>query len=80
MRHQTVKKILQALLDKKRVSHSEIASQLSVTSQALTWQMKHLKETKLILCENEGTKTLYSLDAHVAPVLTRCLNFVQPKT
>lgn len=79
MRHQTVKKILQTLLDKKRVSHSEIASQLSVTSQALTWQMRHLKETELVLCENDGTRTLYSLDAHVAPALTRCLNLVQPK-
>jgi predicted transcriptional regulator len=80
MRHPAVQKIFQVLLDKKRASHSELASQLSVTSQALTWQIKHLKKTELISCENEGTRTLYSLDAHVAPVLMICFALVQAKS
>jgi predicted transcriptional regulator len=79
MRHQAIRRIFQTLLERKRASHSEIARQLSMTSQALTWQMNYVKEAKLIQCETEGTKTLYSLDVHIVPTLTKCLSLVELK-
>ncbi len=73
MRHKTVKEIFMMLLDKKRVSHGEMASHLCVTSQALTWQMQCLKETDFILQVNEGVKTFYSLPNTSAQMLSKCI-------
>jgi DNA-binding transcriptional ArsR family regulator len=36
LRHKTAKRILEALLNKKQMSHGELAGEVSITSQALT--------------------------------------------
>jgi predicted transcriptional regulator len=77
LRHNTAKRILQALLDKKRMSHGELASKVSITSQALTWQMKSLRKTEFVLEANEGLRTIYSLDEASAPNLTKYMALVQ---
>ena len=77
MRHKTAKRILETLLNKKQLSHGELAREVSITSQALTWQMKRLGKTAFITQTNEGLRTYYSLDEKTAPLLTQYLTLVE---
>jgi DNA-binding transcriptional ArsR family regulator len=79
LRHETAKRILEALLNKKQLSHGELAGEVSITSQALTWQMKRLGKTEFILQATEGLKTIYSLDEASAPMLMQYLALVEEK-
>jgi predicted transcriptional regulator len=73
LRHKTAKKIVEVLLRKKQLSHCKLAFEISITSQALTWQMKSMKSTQFILHMNEGLNTFYSLDNSSLPLLQKCL-------
>jgi len=79
LRHETAKRILEALLNRKQLSHGELAGEVSITSQALTWQMKSLKKTEFVLQATEGLKTIYSLDEASAPMLMQYLALVEEK-
>jgi DNA-binding transcriptional ArsR family regulator len=79
LRHKTAKRILEALLNKKQMSHGELAREVAITSQALTWQMKRLGKTEFITQANEGLKTIYSLDEASAPRLMQYLALVEEK-
>lgn len=69
LRHKTVKRILEALLCRRQLSHGKLAAEVSITSQALTWQMKTLRNTEFVLQVNEGLKTIYLLDESSKPSL-----------
>jgi DNA-binding MarR family transcriptional regulator len=73
LRHKTARKILETLLNKKRLSHGELAGEVAITSQALTWQMHTLEKTELVQQVNEGMKTVYWLDEAALPILKQCL-------
>jgi DNA-binding transcriptional ArsR family regulator len=77
LRHKTAKRILEALLGKKQLSHGELAREVSITSQALTWQMKRLGKTEFIMQTSEGLKTIYSLDENSTPTLRQYLALVE---
>jgi predicted transcriptional regulator len=62
MRHPTINKILTILAQNDSVFHKAIACSLGITSQALSWQMKQLKETGLINAERTGVNVKYSLN------------------
>jgi predicted transcriptional regulator len=79
LRHETAKRILEALLNKKQLSHGELACEVSITPQALTWQMKCLGKTEFILQASEGLRTIYSLDENSTPMLTQYLALVEEK-
>jgi predicted transcriptional regulator len=79
LRHKTARKILEALLDKKQLSHGELANEVSITSQALTWQMKRVGKTQFVLQTNEGLKTIYSLDENSTSTLIQYLALVEEK-
>jgi predicted transcriptional regulator len=79
LRHKTAKRILEALLNRKQLSHGELAGEVSITSQALTWQMKSLKKTEFVLQANEGLRTIYSLDENSVPMLMQYLALVEEK-
>jgi DNA-binding transcriptional ArsR family regulator len=79
LRHKTAKRILKALLHKKQLSHGELAFEVSITSQALTWQMKRLGKTEFVMETSEGLKTIYSLDENSAPTLMQYLALVEEK-
>ena len=79
LRHKTARKILEALLNKKQLSHGELAREVSITSQALTWQMKRLGKTEFVLQTNEGLRTIYSLDENSALMLMQYLALVEEK-
>jgi DNA-binding transcriptional ArsR family regulator len=77
LRHETAKRILEALLNKKQLSHGELAGEVSITSQALTWQMKRVGKTEFVLQATEGLKTIYSLDEASTPMLMQYLALVE---
>jgi predicted transcriptional regulator len=79
LRHETAKRILEALLRKKQLSHGELACEVSITSQALTWQMKRLGKTEFVLQANEGLRTIYSIDEASAPLLMQYMGLVKEK-
>jgi len=79
LRHKTTRKILEVLLNKKQLSHGELAYEVSITSQALTWQMKRLGKTAFVLQANEGLRTIYSLDENSTPMLMQYLALVEEK-
>jgi predicted transcriptional regulator len=76
LRHKTAKRIFQVLLNKKQLSHGKLASELCISSQALTWQMKSLKNTSFVLQVNDGLKTVYSIDQTSQPLLETSLAIV----
>jgi DNA-binding transcriptional ArsR family regulator len=77
LRHKTAKRILEALLHKKQLSHGELACEVSITSQALTWHMKRLGKTEFVLQTSEGLRTIYSLDEKSTPMLMQYLALVE---
>lgn len=76
LRHKTAKRIIETLLYKKQLSHGKLADKVSITSQALTWQMKTLGKTEFVLQVNEGLKTIYMLDESSKPRLRSYLAIV----
>jgi len=79
LRHKTARRILEVLLNKKEISHGALACEVSITSQALTWQMKRLGKTEFVLQANDGLRTIYSLDEASAPLLIQYLTLVEEK-
>jgi predicted transcriptional regulator len=62
LRHETTRLILKRIVDEKSISHCELASELSITSQGLTWQMNRLKEEGVVRGTNNGSKVIYFLN------------------
>ena len=77
LRHDTAKNILTTVLGRKSISHSELAHELSVTSQGLTWQMNRLEKEGIIQENKQGMKVIYSLETNYAPIVTEMKAFVQ---
>ena len=76
LRHNTPRNILKTLLDTQKISHTELAHQLTITPQALTWQINHL--TEIIQKNKDGTKAIYQLKTTYTPILTETLNLTSP--
>jgi predicted transcriptional regulator len=77
--HQTARRILKALLREKQLAHRELACEVSITSQGLTWQMKRLGKTDFIMQTKKGLRTIYSIDESSAPLLVQYLTIVGEK-
>jgi DNA-binding transcriptional ArsR family regulator len=63
LRHKTTREILEIITTEKTVSHCKLASDLSISSQGLTWQMNRLREEGVIQETREGIRVRYSLGA-----------------
>ncbi len=77
LRHKTVNSIFKALLDKKQMTHNKLASQVLITSQALSWQMRWLSNTGFILEIHEGVKTKYLINKTSLAVLQKCMLLIE---
>jgi predicted transcriptional regulator len=77
LRHGTTRSILKTMLEGKKISHSELACQLSITSQGLTWQMNRLKKDGVVQESKEGMKVIYSLEETYAPMLIEIINLLE---
>jgi len=73
LRHGTTKEILKLLASEKVVSRGKLASNLSITSQGLTWQMNRLREGGVVQQNFEGIKVTYSLNEANAQALPELL-------
>jgi predicted transcriptional regulator len=61
VKHQTTGQILEILVQSGNVLHRDLALELGVSSQALTWQMNQLKNAGLIQSEKVGVNVEYCL-------------------
>ena len=77
LRHDTTRSILKTMLEGKKISHSELACQLSITSQGLTWQMNRLKKDGVVQESKEGMKVIYSLEDTYVPMLSEIINIIE---
>jgi predicted transcriptional regulator len=73
LRHDTVKEILSRIAGESHVTHGRLASELSITSQGLTWQMNRLKEEGVVQAKFEGLKVSYSINQVYLDVLPEVL-------
>jgi len=62
LRNGTSGKILVALFEKPKMTHKELALQLDISSQALSWQMRRLEKMDFVKRNVEGLNVKYSLD------------------
>jgi len=77
LRHGTTRGILKTMLEGKKISHGELACQLSITSQGLTWQMNRLKENKVVQESKEGIRVIYRLEDAYSSVLSEIITLVE---
>ena len=76
LRHETAGKILTILHDEESASHGKLAQRLNISSQALTWNMKQLKESGLVTGLAEGNTIKYSLDETHLATVKQCINVI----
>ncbi|MCW4024426.1 MAG: winged helix-turn-helix transcriptional regulator [Candidatus Bathyarchaeota archaeon] len=77
LRHGTARRIVEVLLRRKRLSHGRLADEVAVSSQALTWQMKRLRDCGFVLQTSEGLKIIYELDETSTAQLGDCVSIVK---
>jgi predicted transcriptional regulator len=66
-------KILAILHDDESASHGKLAQRLNISSQALTWHMKQLKEESLVMGRADGATIKYSLDETYLDAIEQCI-------
>jgi len=71
LRHRVSGMILIALLRRPGTRHKDLASQVNVSSQALSWQMKRLEGLKLVRRNFDGLRVNYSLDETLHAIVDR---------
>jgi predicted transcriptional regulator len=62
MHHETTAKILTTLARNDFVLHRDLACSIGISSQALSWQMNHLKGASLVNAEKVGVNVRYCLN------------------
>lgn len=72
LRHRVSGMILMALLRRPSTRHKDLAKQVNVSSQALSWQMKRLENMKLVRRSVDGLNVNYSLDETLGAIVDRC--------
>jgi len=71
LRHETSGRILAALLKKPQTTHKDLAAQINISSQALSWQMNLLEKMGLVERNSEGLNVKYSLGETVYSVVSQ---------
>lgn len=70
-RHKTSGKILSTIFERPHITHKQLASNLNISSQALSWHMKRLRKTSFIKTNVEGLNVEYSLDDTTLTIVGR---------
>ena len=76
LRHDTAGKILVTLVEKQCVLHKELAAELGISSQALSWQMNRLERMGVVRKKAEGLEVRYALDCEVRNTVRRFVSLV----
>jgi len=77
LRLSTVKNILKALLEEKRLSHHDLSARVSISSQGLSWQMSRLRETGLIQETKNGLNVTYTVENRCVPLVTETIALLE---
>lgn len=77
LRHKTRGKILKIISEKRAVTHGELASQLSITSQGLTWQIHNLEKEGVIQETRNGLKQTYHINEADTVIINELINIVK---
>lgn len=77
LRLDTVRNIVKALLEKKQLSHGELAGHLNISSQGLTWQMNRLRETRLIQQSRNDFNVTYTLGHTCLPFVMQAMTITE---
>lgn len=76
LRNGTSGKILVALFEKPWMTHKELALQLGISSQALSWQMHRLEKTCFIKRNVVGLNVKYSLDEAIYTTVSQHISLL----
>jgi len=79
LRRQTTGRILSILLGKFQVSHRDLAERLDISSQALSWQMKRLKDSGIVGCVREEIRVNYFLNDAGAIAVRRWVHLTEKR-
>jgi len=71
LRNGTSGKILVTLFKQPQMAHKDLAAELNISSQALSWQMNRLENMDVIQRSAEGLNVKYSLDEAIYTVVSR---------
>ena len=76
LRHKTAGKILRMLSENQSLAHHDLASKLEISSQALSWQMKGLREINLVDSVTESMEVNYSINEENVMMIKWCLDVI----
>ena len=76
LRHKTAGKILRILTENQSLAHHDLASKLEISSQALSWQMKGLREMNLVDSVTERLEVTYSINEENLMMIKWCLDVI----
>jgi predicted transcriptional regulator len=71
LRNGTSGKILTALFAKPQTTHKDLAARLSISSQALSWQMRRLEKMGVVSKSLDGLSVKYSLTEPVCSTISQ---------
>jgi len=80
LRNGTSGKILATLFRKPQMTHKDLAAQLNISSQALSWQMNRLEQMSLIKRNVEGLNVKYSLDEAICATVGQYVSLLDVAT
>jgi len=80
LRNGTSGKIFATLLKKPQMTHKDLATQLDISSQALSWQMSRLEKTGFVKREVEAVNVKYSLNETICVTVDRCVTLLEAIT
>jgi len=76
LRHPTTCKILTMLREKPETTHKNLAMELNISSQALSWQMRRLEEMGFVKKETEAMNVQYCLEKSISAMVNQCLTIM----
>lgn len=77
LRHKTKGKILRSINCKKAASHGDLASDLQISSQGLTWQMHQLQREGIVEATSYGLKLNYQINQTYTPTLNQAIALLE---
>lgn len=76
LKHETAGKILRFLYDRRSIPHTKLARELNISSQALTWQIKRLKELGFVESESNFNRIEYYIPENKELCLEHCFKLI----
>ena len=80
LRNGTSGKIVSVLFAKPQTTHKDLASRLSISSQALSWQMRRLEKMGVVSKSLDGLSVKYSLTEPVCSTISQYAPIIESLT